>query len=114
MPTPAAGPGPTVVDLCTPSPVKTSPPLLTSAGPRATVLNFCTLSPDKTSSPLLVPADLSPKAEAPHLSLAELEAQDKQQDEACLEKDFASLQIENGSINSAHDLSPYTSPDKQR
>ena len=117
--TPAAGPGPTVVDLCSPSPEKTSPPLLTPAGPSTTALNFCTLSPDKTFSPLLVPADPIPRVDESHLSLAELEAQDKQDDGAGLEKEFASLQIENQSTHSAHSLSPlcdtrYTSPDKQR
>ena len=117
--TPTAGPGTTVVDLCTPSPVKTSPPLLTPAGPSTPILNLCTLSSDKTSSPLLVPADPSPRVDESHLSLVELEDQDKQDDGAGLEKEFASLQIENQSTNSAHSLSPlcdahYTSPDKQR
>lgn len=80
LPTPASA-SPTVVDLCSPSPVKTSPPL--------------------------VPADRSTAVGESHLSLAELEAQNDQQlDEQRLEKDFASLRIENPSANSTPIFSP--------
>lgn len=80
LPTPASA-SPTVVDLCSPSPVKTSPPL--------------------------VPADRSTAVGESHLSLAELEApNDQQLDEQRLEKDFASLRIENPSANSTPIFSP--------